>query len=129
MSSSKLILVISKSEHEQGWLDTSHPKFDGAIVTKIDGEQDDALSAVKQMDSNIYDEAYLQFLVPSKDLFLEINRVMKYGGKFLMEKCIEDRPAGQVMSTQLNETGFCDTMAAKDPITGDRFITCKKGNC
>lgn len=126
MSDSKSILVISKCEHEQGWLDTSHPKFEDAVLTKVDCEQDDALSVIRQLDCNVYDEAYLQFLLPCSDLLIEINRVLKDGGKFLLEKCIADRASGQVMSNKLNETGFCDTMAAKDPTTGDRFITCKK---
>ena len=128
MRDEKKVLVISKSEgHVQGWLDISHPKFQGASITHVDFEENDTLAVIKELASDIYDEMYIQFLVPDEVLLTEIGRVAKQGGKLLIEKCIADRTTGQALSTLLTQLGFRDTMAAKDPVSGDRFITCQWG--
>lgn len=119
---SKQILLISKadlSSSEQEYERNSN--FSSRII-------DTDVQLLESYSPSTFDEARVLWKMPSDSIQAELYRVLKPKGKILVEKAIADRPTGQVLVTDLQITGFMDLMAAKDPITGDRFVVGEKPN-
>lgn len=126
----KSILVISPttnaSSGELSFVDFAHPKFAGATLTKVNFQlSTQFLGEMSLLTPGSFDEAYV-FIVPDDFTMTTVLSVLKPSGKMLIETCIPTREAGQALSTDLQLQGFMDIMVAKDPVTGDRFLTCSK---
>lgn len=125
----KSILVISQATNaskELSFVDFNHPKFEGAALTKVNFQlSTQYLGEMSLLTPNSFDEAYL-FVFPDDFTITTVLNVLKHGGKMLIETCIPTREAGQGLCSDLQMEGFMDTMVAKDPVTGDRFLTCCK---
>lgn len=126
----KSILVISQNAKgsELSFVDFSHPKFESAALTKVEFQlSTQYLAEMSLLVPSSFDEAYV-FLVPDDFTTTTVLSALKPGGKMLIETCIPTREAGQDLSSELQLQGFMDIMVAKDPVTGDRFLTCSKPN-
>mmetsp|Transcript_24726 Transcript_24726/g.41815 ORF Transcript_24726/g.41815 Transcript_24726/m.41815 type:complete len:269 (+) Transcript_24726:49-855(+) len=125
----KSILVISKAAESSGelsFVDFNHPKFEGAAITKVNFQlSTQYLAEMSQLSPDSFDEVYV-FMIPDDYTMTTVLSVLKPSGKMLVETCIPSREAGQELSSDLQLQGFMDTMVAKDPVTGDRFLTCSK---
>jgi hypothetical protein len=127
----KSVLVLSQSLTDssgKSFVDFNHSKFNGATITKVDIEDGvEYLSELKKITPSSLDEVYV-FVIPSDDVMSTILNILKPNGKMLIESCIPSREDGQVLCTDLQLQGFVDTMIAKDPDSGERFVTCSKPN-
>jgi anamorsin len=125
----KSVLVISQAAEtssELSFVDFSHPKFEGAELTKVKFQlSTQYLGEMSLLSPGSFDEAYV-FVVPDDFTMTTVLSVLKPSGKMLIETCIPTREAGQELCGDLQLQGFVDTMSAKDPVTGDRFVTCSK---
>lgn len=83
-------------------------------------------SRMETLEMNFFHECYVLSFIPSDEVLAEILRVLIPKGKLLLEKQIPDRVTGQNLCSDLQIAGFIDTMAAKDPTTGERFVVCQK---
>ena len=125
----KSILVISQTTEassELSFVDFGHPKFADAALTKVNFQlSTQYLAEMSLLTPGSFDEAYI-FVLPDDYTMTTVLSVLKPSGKMLVETCIPTREAGQTLCTDLQLQGFMDTMIAKDPTTGDRFLTCSK---
>lgn len=125
----KSILVITPptpTDSNLSFVDFSHPKFNDAELTKIPFQSNTKyLEDMSLLPTSTYDEVYV-FVLPDDYTMTTVLSVLKPNGKMLIETCIPTREAGQELCSELQLQGFMDTMVAKDPVTGDRFVTCSK---
>lgn len=98
-------------------------RFDNCVVTHI---TENYQSKIENLAVNNFHECYIFTLMPTEELLAEVLRVLIPKGKLLLEKQIPDRITGQNLCSDLQIAGFVDTMAAKDPTTGERFVVCQK---
>lgn len=81
-----------------------------------------------KLEKEYFQEIKISGFLPSDDQFSIIYKLLRPSGKLLIEKCIPTREDGQATSSELKIHGFIDIMAAKDPLTTERFIVCEKPN-
>ena len=121
----KSVLVLSQSSADKSFVDFSHSKFSDAILTKVDCSEEPQFVSEFNLKPKSFDEAYV-FVVPDEDTMASLLDVLKPNGKLMIETCIPTREEGQALCSDLQLQGFVDTMIAKDPVSGDRFLTCSK---
>ena len=119
----KQCLVISKAQ-----LDEAESNYVSSIGASAVIHFDDAdfASQLKSLSDESFDEVKVLYRIPTDDILSSVLRVLKPAAKCLIEKCIESREAGQNFAVDLELAGFVDVMAAKDPVTSDRFVVCQK---
>jgi hypothetical protein len=82
--------------------------------------------AISEFAHNSFDEIkYICDSMPSEDMQAQMLSLLKPLGKLAVER-IPDRETGQVLALDLKIQGFIDIMAAKDPLSGERFVVCQK---
>jgi anamorsin len=125
MEAQKSIVVISGPGATPGQeqLIQSDPRFSKCTVLHVQENYQQRLDALV---ADLYQECYLISVYPTDDLLASILRVLEPKGKLLLEKQIPDRETGQNLCSDLQIAGFVDTMAAKDPSSGERFVVCQK---
>ncbi len=100
----------------------SSDDFENVVILNTDFIKD-----VTSFSDNSFQEIKSLGFLPDEDAMAVIYRLLAPNAKFLIEG-IPDRETGQVLAVDLKIQGFLDIMAAKDPITGERFIVCQKPN-
>eukprot|EP01039_Chlorochromonas_danica_P002714 gene2714-2964_t len=88
------------------------------------GSEEEVEKRVEALDKAIFDEAKAYFL-PSETLQGHLFSVIKPKGKLLVEG-VPNREVGQELSLNLKIQGFVDVMAAKDPVSGSRFVVSQR---
>lgn len=78
-----------------------------------------------RLTGRVFDEIKTRGVFPDDDIQDLLYKLLKPSGKLLIEGIV-DRSAGQALSVDLQIHGFLDIMAAKDPLTGERFVVCQK---
>jgi hypothetical protein len=120
--SAKTSLLVSKSA-----LSPIEEDYEKTVVyTNRVEAGEDLVNLLSKLESNSFEEVRVLWEIPSDNTQYEIYRILKPKGKLLIDKCIKDRSAGQELSSELEIAGFMDLMAAKDPVTNDRFVVCEK---
>lgn len=122
--SQKAIAVISGAPSgEPSAAIHSDPRFSNCEVTHLSDNYQQQLDALADES---FDECYIVSVIPTDEMFASILRILKAKGRLLLEKQIPDRETGQNLCSDLQIAGFVDTMAAKDPTSGERFVVCQK---
>lgn len=120
---SKNCLVISKSQ-----MNETESQFVSSIgaSTIVYFDSADFATQLEKLTDASFDEVKVLYRIPCDSTLAHVLRVLKPSAKCLVEKCIESREAGQNLAVDLELAGFVDVMAAKDPVTSDRFVVCQK---
>lgn len=84
------------------------------------------LSHLQSLTADSIDELSISGLTADDTTLTETFRVLKPGSKLIMENCVPTREAGQALDSDLQITGYLNTMVAKDPVTGYRFAVAQK---
>lgn len=63
---------------------------------------------------------------PDDNALFELYRVLKPGGKLLLNDCMPSKEAGQALNADVEIAGFVNSMVAKDVGSGARFILAHK---
>jgi hypothetical protein len=63
---------------------------------------------------------------PDDSTLFELYRVLKPGGKLLVNDCMPSKEAGQELNGDIEIAGFVNSMVAKDVSSGSRFILAHK---
>jgi anamorsin len=121
MEGQKVIVVISAGESSSTI--QSDTRFSQCQVTHLFENYQQQLNV---LTADSCDECYIISAIPTDDMLASILRILKSKGKLLLEKQIPDRETGQNICSDLQIAGFLDTMAAKDPGSGERFVVCQK---
>lgn len=120
----KAIVVISAaSSGESSSNIQSDSRFCDCEVTHLCENYQQQLDT---LPTETFHECYILSTIPTDDMLASILRILKSNGKLLLEKQIPDRETGQNLCSDLQIAGFVDTMAAKDPASGERFVVCQK---
>jgi anamorsin len=120
----KAIVVISAaSSGESSSNIQSDSRFCHCDVTHLCENYQQQLDT---LPTESFHECYILSTIPTDDMLASILRILKSNGKLLLEKQIPDRETGQNLCSDLQIAGFVDTMAAKDPASGERFVVCQK---
>ena len=86
----------------------------------------DALEKLKPIASDSVEEFCLSGLQAEENILFEILRILTPNGKVVIENSIASREAGQLLDSDLQISGFVNSMVAKDPSTGYRFAVASK---
>ncbi|CAM9267359.1 unnamed protein product, partial [Ectocarpus fasciculatus] len=86
----------------------------------------EALTHLQSLPADGCDELCLSGLSADENTLFEALRVLKPNSKLVIENSIPSREAGQLLDTDLQITGFLNSMVAKDPTTGYRFAVATK---
>lgn len=124
MSLQKLCLILTSVSS----VGTSSQSGTEECFTVVCVDQVDAISQVSALMNNVYDEVRITSIETNDSLLSEVFRILKQGGKMLIEKSISSREAGQILDTDIKIAGFINSMVAKDSTTGDRFAIATKPN-
>eukprot|EP00428_Durinskia_dybowskii_P067786 CAMPEP_0170388440 /NCGR_PEP_ID=MMETSP0117_2-20130122/18085_1 /TAXON_ID=400756 /ORGANISM="Durinskia baltica, Strain CSIRO CS-38" /LENGTH=251 /DNA_ID=CAMNT_0010644361 /DNA_START=83 /DNA_END=838 /DNA_ORIENTATION=+ len=81
--------------------------------------------AISKAATGSFDEIKIIGSIPDDDMQAHMLTLLKPLGKLVIEN-ISDREAGQALAVDLKIQGFLDIMAAKDPLSGERFVVCQK---
>ena len=76
-------------------------------------------------NENLYDEIKMKSILPDDNMQEVLFKILKPSCKVLIED-VPDRATGQALALDLKIQGFVDILAAKDPLSSDRFVVCQK---
>jgi anamorsin len=119
----KNALVITGAGAIQGEHTKTDQRFLNCTVLHLEENYQQQLD---NLAADSHQECYLISVLPTDDMLASILRILEPKGKLLLEKQIPDRETGQNLCSDLQIAGFVDTMAAKDPSSGERFVVCQK---
>jgi hypothetical protein len=86
----------------------------------------DLASSLAAIPDNSMSEARSVGFLPDDETQAQVFRVLQQRAKFSIDEAVTSREGGQALSVDLKIQGFTNTMSAKDPSTGERFVVCQK---
>jgi hypothetical protein len=120
-SSSKKVLVVHASSDQP----IPAPADDASTVEYTFVAASVCPGALGALAQDSFHEVKMIGAMPDDDTQAKLLELLIPLGKMSVEGVL-DREAGQALALDLKIQGFLDIMAAKDPLSGERFVVCQK---
>ncbi len=115
---SKKIIVLTKQDNSLETL--VEVSLDGEILPVSE-------KSIHDFSGSSFDEIKINGIIPDDDIIAKALDLLKPNAKMVID-LIPSREVGQNLASSVKIYGFVDVMAAKDPVTGVRFLVCQKPN-